>query len=56
MTTHQIEINGKSQRVDAGSDSPLLYVLRDNLGLQGPKYCCAQSSPFGALTAACAGR
>ena len=40
MTTYQLNVNGKSRTVDAESDTPLLYVLRDNLGLQGPKYGC----------------
>src|SRR5213593_3830220 len=33
-------INGASQTVDAGSDVPLLWVLRDELGLTGTKYGC----------------
>jgi nicotinate dehydrogenase subunit A len=40
MTTYKLNINGQSKRVDAESDTPLLYVLRDNLALQGPKYGC----------------
>ena len=35
-----LSVNGKSQQVDAESDTPLLYVLRDNLGLHGPKFGC----------------
>src|SRR5467141_14177 len=31
-------INGASQTVDSGSDVPLLWVLRDELGLTGTKY------------------
>ena len=40
MTTYQLNINGKRQSVEAESDTPLLYVLRDNLSLQGAKFGC----------------
>lgn len=40
MPTYQLNVNGKSTRVEADADTPLLYVLRDNLGLHGPKYGC----------------
>jgi nicotinate dehydrogenase subunit A len=33
-------VNGAARSVDVESDTPLLYVLRDNLGLTGPKYGC----------------
>jgi nicotinate dehydrogenase subunit A len=33
-------VNGVTQSVDVESDTPLLYVLRDNLGVTGPKYGC----------------
>ena len=33
-------VNGKSHQVDVEPDTPLLYVLRDNLALHGPKYGC----------------
>ena len=35
-----LNINGKPHQVDVDSDTPLLYVLRDNLGLHGPKFGC----------------
>ena len=35
-----LSVNGKSHQVDVESDTPLLYVLRDNLGLHGPKFGC----------------
>jgi isoquinoline 1-oxidoreductase subunit alpha len=41
MTT--LDVNGKSLEVDADSDTPLLWVLRDNLGLTGTKYGCGVS-------------
>jgi isoquinoline 1-oxidoreductase alpha subunit len=33
-------VNGKPRSVDAAPDTPLLWVLRDNLGLTGTKYGC----------------
>ncbi len=33
-------INGVSRTVDVDPDTPLLYVLRDTLGLHGPKFGC----------------
>jgi isoquinoline 1-oxidoreductase alpha subunit len=35
-----LHINGKTERVDAEPDTPLLWVLRDSLGLTGTKYGC----------------
>ncbi|NOS54716.1 MAG: (2Fe-2S)-binding protein [Cyclobacteriaceae bacterium] len=43
MPTYQIKINGKSLQTEADSDTPLLWVLRDNLGLVGTKYGCGIS-------------
>ena len=40
MTTYKLHVNGKPKSIDADSDTPLLYVLRDDLGLHGPKYGC----------------
>ena len=36
----QFTINGKSHDVDVEDDMPLLWVLRDELGLTGTKYGC----------------
>jgi isoquinoline 1-oxidoreductase alpha subunit len=33
-------VNGKTVTVDAPADLPLLWVLRDKLGIRGPKYGC----------------
>ncbi len=33
-------INGKRQELDVAADTPLLWVLRDHLGLTGTKYGC----------------
>jgi len=35
-----LTINGKSYDVDVESDTPLLWVLRDTIGLSGTKYGC----------------
>jgi aerobic-type carbon monoxide dehydrogenase small subunit (CoxS/CutS family) len=35
-----IKVNGTTHKVDAAPDTPLLWVLRDNLGLTGTKYGC----------------
>ncbi|OEV29055.1 (2Fe-2S)-binding protein [Streptomyces nanshensis] len=40
MPTHTFSVNGKSVTVDAPDDMPLLWVLRDMLGVRGPKYGC----------------
>lgn len=40
MTSYNLNVNGEISTVDAESDTPLLYVLRDNLDLHGPKYGC----------------
>ena len=36
----QINVNGSSHRVDVEPETPLLWVLRDVLGLTGTKYGC----------------
>lgn len=33
-------VNGKKVQVDAAPDTPILWVLRDHLGLTGTKYSC----------------
>ena len=37
---YRITVNGELHRVDAAPDTPLLYVLRNDLGLSGPKFGC----------------
>jgi len=37
---YRITVNGEPHRVDATPDTPLLYVLRNDLGLSGPKFGC----------------
>src|SRR5437867_12396513 len=38
-----IKINRKTYRVDVDSDTPLLWVLRDVLGLTGTKFGCGKA-------------
>jgi nicotinate dehydrogenase subunit A len=40
MAQFQLNVNGKDISVDVDSDTPLLYVLRDDAGLHGPKFGC----------------
>ncbi len=35
-----LTVDGRQQRVDADPRTPLLYVLRDNLGLSSPHFGC----------------
>lgn len=35
-----LTVNGRAHQVDAEPDTPLLYVLRDDLALNGAKYGC----------------
>jgi isoquinoline 1-oxidoreductase alpha subunit len=35
-----LSINGETRQVDAEPDTPLLWVLRDTIGLTGTKYGC----------------
>src|ERR1700674_1232370 len=38
----ELEINGKRYPVNYPADTPLLYVLRDELDLTGTKYGCGE--------------
>jgi isoquinoline 1-oxidoreductase alpha subunit len=40
MPLFRLNLNGESRSVDAPSDMPLLWVLRDRLGLTGTKFGC----------------
>ena len=40
MAHFNLTVNGEAQVVDVDPDTPLLYVLRDNLALKGPKFGC----------------
>ncbi len=43
MATYQLTINGKPRSVDALPDTPLLWILRDNLNLKGTKFGCGMA-------------
>src|SRR5438270_1157225 len=36
----RLTINGKTQQVDVDPNTPLLWVIRENVGLMGTKYGC----------------
>jgi isoquinoline 1-oxidoreductase alpha subunit len=40
MATYNLTINGKKTQVEADSDTPLLWVIRDEVGLKGTKFGC----------------
>ena len=40
MPSYSFVVNGEAVTVDAPADMPLLWVLRDLLGITGPKYGC----------------
>jgi len=51
---YTLNINGESRAIDAAEDTPLLYVLREELGLNGAKYGCGVGQ-CGACTVLCDG-
>ena len=40
MAVYNLTINGKKHQVDVDPDTPILWVLRDNINLVGTKYGC----------------
>ena len=40
MAIYNLSVNGKTHEVNADPDTPILWVLRDNLNLVGTKYGC----------------
>ena len=40
MPVYTLQINDKEYKADVAADTPLLWVLRDNLGLLGTKFGC----------------
>ena len=40
MSVVPLRVNGKSHEVDIDPSTPLLYVLRNDLGLKGPRFGC----------------
>ncbi len=43
MAKYTLQINGETKEVEASADMPLLWVLRDGLGLCGTKYGCGKA-------------
>jgi len=40
MAVLTLRVNGQNHRVDVDPDTPLLFVLSDDLALRGPKFGC----------------
>ncbi len=40
MTTVSLNVNGHAQHVEVDADTPLLWVIRDDIGLTGTKFGC----------------
>jgi isoquinoline 1-oxidoreductase alpha subunit len=40
MASFELQVNRKKHQVDADADTPLLWVLRDNLDLPGTRFGC----------------
>ena len=43
MAKHNLTVNGKKYNVEADSDTPLLWVIRDYVGLKGTKFGCGMA-------------
>lgn len=43
MAKFQLNINGQNKEVDASPDTPVLWVLRDNLQMTGTKFGCGKA-------------
>lgn len=43
MSSYTLSVNGTSREVNAPADMPLLWVLRDSLGLTGTKFGCGMA-------------
>ena len=40
MSEITLKVNGKTHTVDIDPSTPLLYILRNDLGMQGPRFGC----------------
>ena len=40
MPAYTLTVNGERRRFEAAADTPLLWVLREEVGLTGPKFGC----------------
>ena len=43
MASITLDVNGRARTVDVAPDTPLLWVLRDSLGLTGTKFGCGMA-------------
>ena len=43
MGTYEIKLNGKNVKVEADADTPMLWAVRDIVGLTGTKYGCGMA-------------
>jgi len=55
MSNFTLKVNGATHTVDVEPATPLLYVLRNDLGLQGPRFGCGLGQ-CGACTVIIAGQ
>ncbi len=55
MSSIALEVNGRSHTLDVDPDTPLLYILSDDLALKGPKFGCGLGQ-CGACTVIVGGR
>ena len=40
MSTVTLKVNGKTHALDVDPSTPLLFILRNDIGLQGPRFGC----------------
>src|SRR6267143_2237936 len=55
MASFTLKVNGVAQNLSAEPDTPLLYLLRNDVGLNGPKFGCGLAQ-CGACTVLIDGR
>ena len=55
MAAISLKVNGHAHTVDVDPETPLLYVLSDDLQLRGPKFGCGLAQ-CGACTSSFEGR
>jgi len=55
MSRMTLKVNGKTHTLDIEASTPLLYILRNDIGLQGPRFGCGLGQ-CGACTVIIKGR